>query len=269
LAHEPILDANEDDPMIKHRAAFAIFAGFAAIAAAIALPQGAPAQAQSDGRIASPTGEPVLIELFTSQGCSSCPPADKVAAKIAPSAGLVVIVRPVTYWDRLGWKDTLAREDNTALQQNYARAGLAGRNGVYTPQLVVNGSYGVVGSSADEIAAGVKRYGGKSDAAIRVTGGGAKGYTVNLGGTASGGAELVLVAVTRKVEVGIGSGENGGRKVAYSNVLRSERKLADWKGGKASIAITPDQLKVAGADRYALVLRAPGGGKVLAAHWLA
>ncbi len=258
--------------MTRKQTIFAALGGVAVLgAAALALPQGAPAEAKPDTNapLIAASSEPVLLELFTSQGCSSCPPADKLAEKLAANPGLVVIARPVTYWDRLGWKDTLAREANTKLQQDYARRGLAGRNGVYTPQLVVNGSYGVVGSSAGDITAGVKRYGGKSDAAIRVTGGGAKDYTVNLGGTASGGAELVLVAVTRKVEVGIGSGENGGRKVVYANVLRSERKLADWQGGKASHTITPDQLKVKGADRYALVLRAPGGGKVLAARWLA
>jgi hypothetical protein len=98
---------------------------------------------------------------------------------------------------------------------------------------------------------------------------GAKGYGVGLGGVSSGPAELVLVAVTRKVDVGIMRGENGGTKVTYTNVLRAERKLADWKGGEASHVIAPAALNVKGADRYALVLRAPGGGKVLAARWLA
>jgi hypothetical protein len=174
----------------------------------------------------------------------------------------------VTYWDRLGWKDTLGKESNTALQQAYARRGLAGRNGVYTPQLVVNGSYGLVGSSAGEVAPSVKQHGGQSDAAISVSPGAGGGYAVALSGTASGKSELVLVAVTRKVAVGIGSGENGGRTVTYPNVLRSERKVSDWAGGKASVTLAADQLRVPGADRYALVLRQPGGGKVLAARWV-
>lgn len=230
----------------------------------LGLPQSAPAAP------VAAAAEPVLIELFTSQGCSSCPPADRLAEKLAANPALVVIARPVTYWDRLGWKDTLAREGNTALQKNYARAGLAGRGGVYTPQIVVDGSFGAVGSQAEAITAGIKRHGGKGGAAIRVTGSAAKGYTAQLGGTAKGAvAELVLVAVTRRVEVGIGSGENGGRKVAYTNVLRDERKLADWQGGKASVTIPANKLRIKGADRYALVLRAPDGGKVLAARWLA
>ena len=249
-----------------------LLAAFGAVAvlgaASLGLSQGAPSAAPG-GKAPSVAvaGEPVLLELFTSQGCSSCPPADALAEKLSANPDLVVIARPVTYWDRLGWKDTLAQESNTSLQQNYARRGLDGRNGVYTPQLVVNGSYGLVGSNASEVAPSVKQY-GKSDAAIRVTAGTGGGYAVNLSGTGAGKAELVLVGVTRKVAVSIGSGENGGRKVTYSNVLRSERKVSDWAGGKASVTLAASQLKVAGADRYALVLRQPGGGKVLAARWV-
>ena len=212
-------------------------------------------------------GEPVLLELFTSQGCSSCPPADKLAETLASDPNLVVIARPVTYWDRLGWKDTLAQDGNTALQQDYARRGLAGLNGVYTQQLVVDGRFGVVGSNARGIADGVARYGHAGDAAIRVARDGA-GYAVSLAGSASGRAELMLVAVTRRVTVGIGSGENGGRKVGYTNVLRAERKLADWRGGAVQVPLGSADLEVAKADRYALVLRRPNGGEVLAARWV-
>jgi hypothetical protein len=239
-------------------------------AAALLWPQSVPAVsgAKPDAPTIAASGEPVLLELFTSQGCSSCPPADRLAEKLATHPDLVVIARPVTYWDRLGWKDTLAREDNTALQQDYARRGLAGRNGVYTPQLVVDGRFGAVGSRSDDIAAGVKRYGSAGDATIRAAKRDAGGYAVSLSGTGEGKGELMLVAVTRKVTVGIGSGENGGRKVGYTNVLRAERKIADWQGGTAQVAVRADQLKVVGADAFALVLRAPGGGEVFAARWL-
>lgn len=235
---------------------------------AFAFLPGAPEAVAAPEVPVAASGEPVLLELFTSQGCSSCPPADALARTLAANPGLVVIARPVTYWDRLGWKDTLAREDNTALQQNYARTGLAGRNGVYTPQIVVDGTWGTVGSRAAEIADGVRRHGGKGDAAIRVGRQGA-GYAVTLEGRGAGKAELMLVAVTREVEVGIGRGENGGRRVAYTNVLRSERKIGEWTGGKGEVAVAAEALRVPGADRYALVLRVPGGGRVLAARWLA
>lgn len=228
----------------------------------------APAAESAPTSARAADAEPVLLELFTSQGCSSCPPADKLAEQLAADPGLVVISRPVTYWDRLGWKDTLAREDNTALQQAYARAGLTGQNGVYTPQLVINGSFGTVGSREAEVRSGIARHGGKGIAAIRVRDLGTKGVAVGIDGAAARPAELVLVAAKRKAEVAIARGENGGRKVSYTNVFKNEQRLQSWEGGKASLVIGPERLKVAGADAYALVLREPDGGKVLAARWL-
>jgi len=241
----------------------ALFASAAALTGLVlALPAAsAPASAPA-------TGEPVLLELFTSQGCSSCPPADRLAEKLAAEPGLVVIARPVTYWDRLGWKDTLAREENTALQHAYAETGLAGANGVYTPQLVIDGRFGTVGSREQEVRGGIARHGGKGGAAIRVRDLGAKGFAVGIDGVAEDEAELVLIAAKRRAEVAIGRGENGGRKVSYTNVLRGETRLADWNGGRASLVIARDQLKTAGADVHALVLREPDGGRVLAARWL-
>lgn len=218
---------------------------------------------------ASAAGEPVLLELFTSQGCSSCPPADRLAAQLADMPGLVVISRPVTYWDGLGWKDTLAREENTALQRAYAAAGLAGQNGVYTPQLVIDGRFGAVGSREEAVRAGIARHGGKGGAAIRVRDLGAKGFAIGIDGTTARPAELVLVAVRRRAMVAIGRGENGGRAVEYVNVLVGERRIAGWAGGRAGLVIAPAQSRVAGADAHALVLREPDGGKVLAARWLA
>ncbi|QDH33383.1 DUF1223 domain-containing protein [Porphyrobacter sp. YT40] len=236
-------------------------------AAALAFDQPATPRAATPPAKVAP-GEPVLVELFTSQGCSSCPPADVLAAKLARDPRLVVISRPVTYWDRLGWTDTLGREENTTLQQDYARRGLAGRNGVYTPQTVVDGRFGAVGSYSDDIAAGVREHGGKGAATLRAKPQAGGGYTVALTGKTAAPAELVLLAVTRMVEVDIGRGENGGRKLGYTNVLRAEHKLADWRGGAAQVTVAAADLKVAKADRYALVLRQPDGGRVLAARWL-
>ncbi|MCX9148318.1 DUF1223 domain-containing protein [Erythrobacter sp. WG] len=253
--------------MTRTRTFIVLIGGLAALAGgAFALPHTASPAPQKP--LIAASAAPVLLELFTSQGCSSCPPADALAETLAGEPGLVVITRPVTYWDRLGWKDTLGRESNTVLQQNYARRGLGGTNGVYTPQLVVDGRIGVVGSRGDDIADAVRRAGGDRGASIAVAKNGAGGYAIDLSGKPAGAAELVLIAVKRHIEVAIGSGENGGRKVGYANVLRAETRLADWTGGPAKVAIGPERLAVAGADRYALVLRAPGGGTVLAARWL-
>lgn len=218
----------------------------------------------SETKASPDSGSPVLVELFTSQGCSSCPPADALAARLAREPGLVVISRPVTYWDRLGWKDTLALEANTTLQRAYAARGLAGRNGVYTPQIVVDGARGTVGSNEAQI----RQFIGQSAGATAAIAFARRddGYSIGLGGSTLSRAELVLLALSAHETVRIGSGENGGRQIAYSNVVRSERKLADWQGGKQSLSLSSGQLQAPGADRFALVLRQPNGGKVLAAR---
>ena len=209
--------------------------------------------------------EPVLVELFTSQGCSSCPPADALAAKLAAEPNLVVVTRPVTYWDRLGWKDTLAREENTSLQRAYAAQGLAGNNGVYTPQIVVDGARGAVGSNSAQIRQLIGQSANASSViAVKPVAGGA--LAVGVAGPENAHGEVMLLALSSRETVRIGSGENGGKRVDYSNVLRSERKLADWTGGKLSLPVASAALHVSGADRYAIVLREANGGKVLAAR---
>ena len=94
---------------------------------------------------ASATAAPVLVELFTSQGCSSCPPADKLAAELMKQPGVTVVSFNVDYWDYLGWRDTLAKPEYTTRQMDYAHS--RGDNDVYTPQMVINGAAHVVGSN--------------------------------------------------------------------------------------------------------------------------
>lgn len=236
-----------------------ILAAGGAAAAATLIIANAPPSAVS--------AEPVLVELFTSQGCSSCPPADAFALKLAGEPNLVVVTRPVTYWDRLGWKDTLGREENTALQRAYASRGLAGYNGVYTPQIVIDGARGAVGSNGAQIRQLIVQSAtAPAVIAVKPLPGGR--MAVGVAGTGKARGELMLLALSSRETVRIGSGENGGRRIDYANVLRSESKLADWSGGKFSLAIDKSALHRKGADRYALVLREPNGGKVLAARML-
>lgn len=231
-----------------------------ALAAALLAPGGKAQQAD-----VATHRQPVLVELFTSQGCSSCPPADRLAARLARDPALVVISRPVTYWDRLGWKDTLAREANTDLQRAYATRKLAGRNGVYTPQVVVDGRRGTVGSNEAVIRQMIGQE-GTADAAIAVRRLDSGSLAVGLAGTTRGEAELSLVALRRHVTVAIGAGENGSRTVDYTNVVLDESPLARWSGGKQGLRVPATQLQVRGADAHALVLRAGASGPVLAAR---
>jgi hypothetical protein len=101
----------------------------------------------------SPDGRPIVIELYTSQGCSSCPPADQLLGKLATRPDVIAMSLPITYWDMLGWKDTLASEANTRRQKAYAAA--MGHGGVYTPQIVVDGVTDVVGSRAADVDAAI------------------------------------------------------------------------------------------------------------------
>ncbi|MCR2832435.1 DUF1223 domain-containing protein [Parerythrobacter lacustris] len=214
-------------------------------------------------KLASSSASPVLVELFTSQGCSSCPPADALAEKLAQDPSLVVVTRPVTYWDRLGWKDTLAREANTQLQRSYSSRGIPGA-GVYTPQIVIDGRAGTVGSRAREVRSLVRDSAAKPHAVLKVAKRKEGGFEISTGG--SNGGELSLVALTSHVSVAIGRGENGGRNVGYSNVVRAETKLVPGKNG--SFHVEQGQLETKGADRYAVILRDRAEGTVRAARYL-
>ncbi|MCJ2187088.1 DUF1223 domain-containing protein [Novosphingobium beihaiensis] len=214
-----------------------------------------------------PGARPVLVELFTSQGCSSCPPADRLAERLSADPSLVVVTRPVTYWDRLGWKDTLARPENTELQREYSVKG--GRGGrVYTPQVVVDGEAATIGSRGREIGSLVSaaRKGTAARLAVAKQSDGAFGIRAE--GKAARPAELVLLALKARAPVAIGRGENAGATISYTNVVLSERRLGTWQGGTKTFPASARLLKVPHADRYALVLREPGGGKVLAARML-
>jgi hypothetical protein len=203
---------------------------------------------------------PVVVELFTSQGCSSCPPADALVEALAKEPGIVAISRPVTYWDRLGWKDTLAREENTDLQRAYAANGGAGA-GVYTPQVMVQGQFGTVGSNQTEIRAFVRKAQQSAQAAVAV-----KGNVIAVSGKGAG--DVMLVALQSSAVVRIGRGENSNRTVRYSNVFKGERRIGRWAGGTQTFTLPVGALNIAGADRYAVIVQVPGAGPVLAGHYL-
>jgi hypothetical protein len=210
---------------------------------------------------------PVAVELFTSQGCSSCPPADAIAERLAKEPNTIVITRPVTYWDRLGWKDTLAREANTSLQGAYSQQGRRGA-GVYTPQTVVQGGDAAVGSRESELRqliAVEKRKPGPSVSAVRTADG---GRAVTIDGTVNTIATVSVVALKSQSIVKIGNGENGGRTVRYTNVALADTNVGRWKGGKIVVNIPSSVFETPGADRYALIIQAGSAGRIVAARYL-
>jgi hypothetical protein len=185
-------------------------------------------------------GEPrAVVELFTSQGCSSCPPADKIIGELANDPSLLTMSLAVDYWDYLGWKDTLALHSHSDRQRAYANA--RGDRAVYTPQVVVNGIVHVLGSDK----AGIEKAIAQTRAlaaplTLPVTMIIADGKViVNVPAAKDGhhSGEVWLCPITSKATVAVGRGENNGHTLTYSNVVRRWVKLGDWNGKAATFSV--------------------------------
>jgi len=218
--------------------------------AAVLLSLAAPAMAQA----AAPVQ---VVELFTSQGCSSCPPADRAVAAISARPEILALSFGVTYWDNLGWKDTFAQKKFTDRQWDYARG--LGHGAVGTPQVVVNGRFDTVGQSVADI-----------DQALRRATLGAGGPTLTLqptrvaiaGAPQKRAAQVWLVRYDPSVlQVPVKRGENTGKTLPIKNVVRELTRLGDWTGGPKSYAVPagPARLKTA------VLIQAGPGGPILAA----
>lgn len=182
--------------------------------------------------------EPVrgVVELFTSQGCSSCPPADRLLSELAKSPDLITLSFSVNYWDYIGWKDTLADPAFTARQKGYAA--VRGDGQVYTPQAVVDGLTHVVGSDRQEIDGALTssaRRRGAMTVPVTLAMAGPK-ISVDVAGAAPNGPSKAVVWLLDTIPektVAIGRGENSGRSVTYTNVVRKISRLGDWDGKPA------------------------------------
>jgi hypothetical protein len=172
---------------------------------------------------------PVLVELFTSQGCSSCPPADRVAAQIAKDPNTFVVSFNVDYWDYLGWRDTLAKPEYSKRQYDYAKS--RGDGAVYTPQMVINGATHVVGSHRGNVNAQITSARASKTKVPLTMAFNRKEITVRIPESdASGEATLWLMAVESKVHQKIERGENAGEDIVYVNVVRNLVPATMWKG---------------------------------------
>lgn len=207
--------------------------------------EGGSAPAVATGDVAHPT----VIELYQSQGCSSCPPAINVVNKYADRADVIPLTFSVTYWDNLGWKDTFASPAFTARQWDYANA--AGRGNVATPQVIVNGREPVLGSREGELNAAIARNANKSGPDIVVAG---NQVTVGAG---SGQATVWVVRYDpRTIDVAINAGENGGRTIPHRNIVRQLTPLGQWQGRAQSFTVPTAP---AGLQTAVLVQQGKGG----------
>jgi hypothetical protein len=205
----------------------------------------------------------VVVELYTSQGCSSCPPADALLGQLAGRKDLVALSFPVTYWDMLGWRDTLASEANTKRQKQYAKE--LGRGGVYTPQMIIDGMKDVIGSREQTVQAAISAL---QDAAIVPVDldGNHQQVKIEVGQASAGGREATiwLFRVQPQATVSIGDGENSGRTITYRNVVRDIKAVGTWKGQPVSVTV-PRAEAGNPHDGFAVVVQQGGYGRVVGA----
>jgi hypothetical protein len=175
-----------------------------------------------------------VFELFTSQGCSSCPPADRLLTAYAhENANVIALTYPVTIWDYLGWRDTLARPENTERQKSYAV--MRGDSKIYTPQMVINGFFDAVGSDQNDIEkkCRLSKEGAALSIPILAEGQGGS-INVSIGAWPGKGepprARVFLVSYAKERNVPIKAGENAGMTTTYSNVVQSMQEVAYWSG---------------------------------------
>ena len=205
---------------------------------------------------------PVVVELFTSQGCSSCPPADKLLHQLAARDGIIALALHVDYWDYIGWADSFAEPAFSARQRLYAKSG--GRKMVYTPQIIVNGQDAVVGTRSLDVADLIDRH---RDRPVTVALGLTRmddGVTITLAPEAAlSGPFVVQMARYRPEEtVAIKRGENAGKTLTYTNIVTDLTRLTEWDG------TTPISVKASAPGDLPIVVlvqQADGLGRIEAA----
>jgi len=201
---------------------------------------------------------PVVVELFTSQGCSSCPPADALLGELAHRNDVLPLGFHISYWDSLGWKDPLSRPSSTERQKAYARRFTDGR--VYTPQMVVDGVSEMVGSDRKAVLDAVH---GARPAAIAPVSFADDRRSVAIG-SGAGKGEIVLVRFVQRRKTHVGAGENTGRVANDFNGVESLTALGAWVGSAQRLEIEPP----AAGEGLAVLVQAPDGHMLGAAMML-
>ena len=229
-----------------------------ALSALIALAAAAPVRAEGEGR---GDAGPVVVELFTSQGCSACPSADRILAHLAEREDVLPLALHVDYWDYIGWEDAFADRAHTMRQKAYAHA--VGERMIYTPQMVVQGEERVVGTRPHALRRAIGQEADRSG-------------TVDLDASRHGGAVRVearaagpfepplavqLVRYAPNRTVAITRGENAGHTFSYANVVTAWDRVGSWDG-RTPLSLTLD---APGDDLAAVILQEPGPGPIHAA----
>ena len=183
--------------------------------------------------VAFAASRPVVVELFTSEGCSSCPPADAYLTSLTGRRDILPLAFHVTYWNSLGWRDPFSTEAATSRQANYA--GRLG-GGSYTPEMVVDGRRGLVGSERGEVASAISASRGEAENAAPVSlSRSGNGISVAIG-QGQGSGRVLLIGFDPRHETQVGRGENSGRTLTESNIVRSMRSIGEYRGARLIVS---------------------------------
>lgn len=207
---------------------------------------------------------PVVVELFTSQGCSSCPPADEMLGDLAGRDDVIALALHVDYWDYIGWKDIFADPKYTERQRSYARA--AGHRSIYTPQFIVQGQDHVIGSKPMKLSDAIRKHQTNDDAVeIALTRSGGK-VRVDAQAKRGFGKRMLVQMVTYapRQSVQIKRGENAGRTLDYHNVVSSWTQVTKWDGA----APLRTNISVDEGASVVVIVQEPGFGQIIAAQRL-
>lgn len=205
-----------------------------------------------DAKEAHPIG---VVELFTSQGCSSCPKADAAMEKIAQSADVVAISYHIDYWNYLGWQDTLGAKENTDRQYAYART--LGNNNVFTPQIVLNGVQDAKSTNPAVILANLKRMGENGNGVpVDVDADLTKDEMTITVGAGAGKADVVMAYFKKTTTVEIAKGENTGKKITYRNAVTKLETVGMWDGKAMTIKLPAALISKKAQDGCAILVQA-------------
>ncbi len=204
---------------------------------------------------------PKVFELFTSQGCSSCPPADRIASGLADAPNVLVLSYHVDYWDYIGWKDPYSSKSATQRQRNYASARNSRR--IYTPQAIIQGQHDIVGSNRRNIEKELATPNAEGWVDVKLV---RNGDTLNysLPNTDVSQADIWLITYDKVTENAVTRGENRGKTLSHRNNVTSIQSIKKWDGVEKTNA-TP---LPANTDGLAVLVQMPNQGKILGAGWL-
>lgn len=211
---------------------------------------------------------PSVVELYTSQGCSSCITADTYLQNISKRDDVIALTFPVTYWDYLGWKDTLAKPEYDTRQRAYATA--AGSADIYTPQIIIDGQHREVGSQTEVIDEVIAFQTGARKPAVAINlWPGPRTIAVNIAAGAlpvgAQSATILLIQYDARKIVMISEGENAGRQLSYSNVVRSMTPVGVWQGEAMGLNLPIRDFRRAGYSGIAVLLQVDDVGPILGA----